>query len=190
MLNFYTEQELKQFNFLKIGKNVLISKSANLYNTNFIEIGDNVRIDDFVIISASINKIKIGSHIHIACYSFLIGSEYIEIGNFSSLSSRSGIYSSSDDYSGNYLMGPHLKEYSNVFSRPVILGEFVSIASNVTILPGTYLPNNVAIGMYSFVNDKHIIDPDSIYAGIPLKKIKSRSNEYKKFTKNILKNEQ
>jgi acetyltransferase-like isoleucine patch superfamily enzyme len=87
-------------------------------------------------------------------------------------------------------MGPHLKEYSNVFSRPVILGEFVSIASNVTILPGTYLPNNVAIGMYSFVNDKHIIDPDSIYAGIPLKKIKSRSNEYKKFTKNILKNEQ
>jgi galactoside O-acetyltransferase len=47
MNSFYSESKLKQLGFKSIGKNVLISKKASFYGINRIQIGDNVRIDDF-----------------------------------------------------------------------------------------------------------------------------------------------
>ena len=55
-ISFYTEKELKKFNFLYIGKNVLIKKNVSLYFTENISIGSNVRIDDNVIVVASNKK--------------------------------------------------------------------------------------------------------------------------------------
>ena len=65
---FLNETELKKIGFKKVGKNVSISDKCSIYNAKNIEIGSNVRIDDFVILSAGEGGIKIGSHIHIACY--------------------------------------------------------------------------------------------------------------------------
>ena len=54
-----------------------------------IIIGDNVRIDDFVVMSAGESGIIIGSHIHIAVFCSFIGAGKIVIEDFSNFSSQS-----------------------------------------------------------------------------------------------------
>ena len=65
MNSFYTQNELENLGFKKLGKSVLISRNAVFYGIGKITIGDFVRIDDFCILSGDI---ILGSHIHIAAY--------------------------------------------------------------------------------------------------------------------------
>ena len=60
--SFFSESELKAIGFLKYGKNVLVSRKASIYNPEQMILGDNIRIDDFCILSGNI---KLGSYIHI-----------------------------------------------------------------------------------------------------------------------------
>ena len=62
MNSFYSDEELKKIRFKSLGENVLISKKASIYSPEKIIIGNNVRIDDFCILSGNI---QIGNHVHI-----------------------------------------------------------------------------------------------------------------------------
>ncbi|MET0944100.1 MAG: hypothetical protein ABWY22_01685, partial [Flavobacterium sp.] len=136
-MGFLTLNELETMGFAHIGINVLISDKCSIYNPSKISIESNVRIDDFCIISAGEKGIKIGNNVHIACYVSLIGKELIEIGNFVGISSKTAIYSSSDDYSGNFLTGPTVDEkFKNVDNRKVKLEDHVIIGAQCVILPG------------------------------------------------------
>ena len=59
----YSRQELLSLGLKKIGNNVLISKDAKLYSPEKISIGNNVRVDDFCILSGSI---EIQNNVHLA----------------------------------------------------------------------------------------------------------------------------
>lgn len=185
MTSFYTEQELRGIGFKKIGHNALISRYARFYNPQNIEIGNNVRIDDFCILSAG-KQIKIGSYIHIACYTSIIGAGEITIADYCSISGRVSIYSSSDDYSGNFMTNPMIPEnFTNVSHAAVILQKHVIIGCGSIILPGVTLEEGVAIGAMSIVQNS--CKSNFIYAGNPLKKIIPRSTKYKEFEKQIKK---
>ena len=64
---------LEKMGFASIGQNVNISARASFYNTANISIGNNVRIDDFCVLSAGAGGIFLFDYIHIAVYSSLIG---------------------------------------------------------------------------------------------------------------------
>ena len=96
---FYSKEELSNMGFKSLGENVLISDKASIYGIKNIEIGSNVRIDDFCIISAGEGGIKIGNYVHIACYAHLIGSGQIIVEDHAQISGKVSIYSSSDDFS-------------------------------------------------------------------------------------------
>lgn len=51
MNSFYTEAELKELGLKSFGKSVLLSKKVSIYGAKNISIGNNVRIDDFCILS-------------------------------------------------------------------------------------------------------------------------------------------
>lgn len=171
MNSFISERELGKLGLLCVGKNVKISKNACIYGNEKIKIGDNVRIDDFCILSG---KIEIGNNVHIAAYSALYGGEDgIFIGDYANVSSRVCIYSVSDDYSGMSLTNPTIPEkYKNVLSAPVIINKHVIIGSTSVVLPGVVLAEGSAFGSFSFINSDS--EPWSINAGIPYKKIKNR----------------
>jgi len=63
MANFLSEEELKETGIKKYGKNVLIGRHVVMYHPESLELGDNVRIDDFTVISG---KVVLGSNIHIS----------------------------------------------------------------------------------------------------------------------------
>jgi acetyltransferase-like isoleucine patch superfamily enzyme len=171
---FLSIKELENIGFKSVGHNVLISDKCSIYNAKNIEIGNNVRIDDFTILSAGDGGIKIGSHIHIACYTSLIGKGKILVDDFSNISSKVTILSSSDDFSGEFLIGPCINtEFTNVKSATIHLMKHSVIGTGSTILPGVTIKEGGAVGAMSLV--KNDVEEFEIVVGTPAKKVKDRS---------------
>jgi len=159
--------------FASVGENVLISDRASLYNCANISLGNNVRIDDFCVLSAGTGGISIGNYIHIAVYSSLIGASSITLLDFCNISSKVAIYSSSDDFSGKWMTNPTVpSEFTNVFHANVVIGRHAIIGSGAVILPGVVIEEGVAIAALSLVK-KHCM-AFGIYMGTPAKKIAER----------------
>ena len=177
MDSFYSEKELQEIGFKSIGRNVKLSRKASIYSPGNISIGDNVRIDDFCILSGSIT---LGSHIHISAYVALYGAMGIKIGDYSGVSPKSVIYSAMDDFSGDYLVGPiHPEETTNVTGGLVRIGRFVQIGSNTVIFPNLVINEGAVIGACSLVNKD--VEEWSINFGVPSKKQKDRSRGLLRF---------
>lgn len=176
---FLKVEEVEHLGFGSVGHNVLISSKASFYGADNIHIGNNVRIDDFCVLSAGKGGIYIGNYIHIAVYSSLIGAEKIVLKDYSNISSRVSIYSSNDDYSGLFMSNPMVPaEFTNVTHAPVIIGKHVIIGSGSIVLPGVSINAGAAIGALSLV--KRDCDEFTLYAGNPLKKIKERQKDIEK----------
>lgn len=174
IMGFYSDDELKSMGFLHIGRNVKLSKMAQFYNTGNISIDDNSRIDDFCILSAGKSGIKIGKNVHIACYCSLIGEALIEMHDFSGLSSKVAVYSSSDDYSGLSLTNPTVpSKYKKVQNGNVILQKHVIVGAMSVILPNVTIGTGSAIGALSLVTKS--CEEFGIYIGNPAKFFKKRS---------------
>ena len=170
-------------NFKSIGINCQISTKASFYGMERIEIGDNVRIDDFCIISAGEGGIKIGSNIHIACHNSIIGAARIELEDYSMVGGHSAIYSSTDDFSGDYLIGPNIDErFTNVINKPVTLKKYSVIGSHCVVLPGVTLHEGAAIGAMSLV--KKDVGEYALWAGNPLRFVKFRKKTMREFVEN------
>lgn len=174
MNSFYSKEELNGIGFASFGENVLISKKTSIYNAHKISIGNNVRIDDFCILSG---KITLGNYIHIAAYSALYGGDKgVEFEDFTGLSSRGTIYAVTDDYSGEALTNPTIPdEYKKIHSGKVVLEKHVLIGASSVILPGVILAEGSSFGAMSLITKSS--EPWSINVGAPARKIKSRSKK-------------
>jgi len=185
-LSNYSTKELGGRQYKHLGDNVKISPLASIYGASRISIESNSRIDDFCVLSAGLEGIEIGRNVHLAVMCSLIGQGKIKIGDFCNLSSRVSIYSSNDDYSGEFMTNPTVPEqYRNVDHRGVTLESHVIIGSGSVVLPGTKIGEGSAIGALSLV--KNNLEPFGIYAGSPSRKIKSRSRRIIDLEKHFLK---
>ena len=172
MNSFYSESELLEIGFKSVGKNVKISRKASIYSPEKMTIGDNVRIDDFCILSGNIT---LGSHIHISAYVALYGAMGIVLEDFTGISPRSTIYSAMDDFSGDYLIGPiHPSELTNVQGGLVRLKKFSQIGCNSVIFPNIEIGEGTVVGACSLVNKS--LKNWGIYVGVPaiLKKTRNK----------------
>ena len=173
--SFYTNEELLGIGLKYIGKQVLISRKTSIYSPENITLGDNVRIDDFTILSASGGSIEIKNHIHIAAFCNLIGKGGIVMDDYSGLSSRVSLYSATDDFSGNYLIGPIMEESCiNVITGRIKLEKYCQIGTSSSVLPNVSLGEGAILGAHSFA--KSNIQPWQIHAGTPAKFIKKRQS--------------
>lgn len=173
-MGYLSRETLEKMGFAALGDHVMISDKASIYNPAKIKFGSHVRIDDFCIVSAGEGGIEFGNYVHIACYVSLIGSALISVGDFVGISSKSAVYSSSDDYSGNFLVGPTVpNQFKNVDNRPVVFEKYSLVGAGTVVLPGITVGEGTAVGALSFVSKS--LDPWGIYIGSPIKFIKPRS---------------
>lgn len=181
--NFLSKDELNEIGFSNLGHNVLISRKASIYSSENIIIGNNVRIDDFCILSG---KIKIGNYIHIAAYTALYGGDKgIFVHDYANISSRNSIYSVSDDYSGETMTNPMIPgKFKNIHSELVIIERHVILGSGCVVLPGVVLKEGSSFGAMTLINKSS--EPWSINAGIPFKKIKDRSKNLLELEKKLM----
>ena len=173
MSSFYSEDELQAIGFESFGQRVQISRKASIYNPRRIRIGSNVRIDDFCILSSGEGGIRLGSYVHVAAYCQLVGRDAIILNDFSGLSARVSIFSSSDDYSGKSLTNPTVPPaYTGVKHGKVEFGRHTIVGAGAVVLPGVTCGDGVAIGSLSLVNRS--CESFGIYAGTPARKLGER----------------
>lgn len=176
--SFYTSEELKEIGFKSVGSNVFLSRKASIYCAAEISIGDNVRIDDFCILSG---QITIGSNIHISAYVALYGAMGITLEDFTGISPRSTIYSAMDDFSGDFLIGPiHPEGTTNVTGGEVVLKRFVQIGCNSVIFPNITIGEGTVVGAMSLVRSS--LPCWGIYAGVPARLIRPRKKNLTIYT--------
>lgn len=167
----------------KYGRNVLISRNACIYHPDQLEIGNNVRIDDYVTISG---KVVLGDYIHIAQFCSLYGgTKGIYMDDFSGLSSKVTVYATSNDYSGHSLTNPTvpLKYKSSDTNESVHLCKHVVVGAMSVILPGVVVGEGSSIGSMSLCLKS--LEPWGIYAGIPAERKKERSRDLLELEKQL-----
>ncbi|OYQ72534.1 acyltransferase [Wohlfahrtiimonas sp. G9077] len=171
---FYSDDELKNIGFKRLGKNVKISTRAAIYRPDEMLIGDNCRIDDFCLLSG---RISLGNNVHIAAFSNLSAGECnIQLHDFSGLAYGCHVFTGTDDYSGKTLTNPTIPiQYKGLSEKNIIIGKHSIVGTNSIIFPGVHLAEGTAVGALSLVNKS--TEAWSIYAGRPAKRLKRRRKD-------------
>lgn len=173
-MGFYSPDELAAKGFRHVGRNVMLSRLASIHGASRISIGDHTRIDDFCLLSAGEGGIEIGAHAHLAAMCSLIGHARIGVGDFCGVSGKASVYSSSDDFSGEWMTNPTVPaRFTRVHSAPVSMGRHSVVGAGTVVLPGSIIGEGVAIGALSLVKGE--LDPFWIYGGTPARRLRPRS---------------
>jgi galactoside O-acetyltransferase len=179
--SFFKEEELRSIPFKHVGKNAFISRKCSIYSPEEISIGNNVRIDDFCILSG---KISLGSHVHISAYSALYGKYGIILEDFTTISARVLVFSQNDDYTGGFLTNPMVPEHlRNVSGGTVIFKKFSIIGAGSIVMPGVTIQTGGAVGAMSLVTKD--VEEWSIYVGIPAAFKKARKKKMADLSRDI-----
>lgn len=170
------QSAVSRLGFAAVGSGVAISDRASFYNCSNISLGDNVRIDDFCVLSAGAGGIAIGRHVHLSVYSSLVGAGLIELDDFCNLSSRVSVFSSTDDYSGEFMTNPTVPaQFTGVKSADIKFGRHVIVGCGSVIIPGATLEEGVAIGALSLVRER--CAAFGVYGGVPARLLKERKRD-------------
>ena len=171
---FLSQNQIDNMGFKKVGKNVLISEKASIYNTDLIEIGDNSRIDDFCVVSGSV---KIGRFVHFAVFNNVAGGEAgITFEDFSGLAYGCHVFAQSDDYSGQSMTNPTVPDcFKNEQKAPILIGRHSIVGTGSVIVPGVTLGEGTSVSALSLVMKSTV--PWSVYFGNPARMLQPRSRE-------------
>ncbi len=136
-----------------VGSNFNWFGSFSFVNPSGIEIGDNVNINDGVVVNATKSKVLIGNNVTISSNVQIIAASYDPVKFLNS--------------------GSNAKDH--VYSE-IIIGDNVWICAGAIILPGVKIADHVVIGAGSVVT-KSIKEPWCIVAGNPAKLLRRIPHE-------------
>lgn len=137
----------------KAGENIFVGKNVNLKNIKYLSIGSNVSIHSFNYIDAY-GGITIGDNVSIANHCTLISSDHTW-----------------DDESIPI-------KYNEIVKKPIDIKDDVWIAAGCRILGNVTIHNRIVVGAGAVVNKN--LEMNSLYVGIPVKKIKGLNEEVSK----------
>lgn len=109
-------------------------------------------------------NLEAGNYVGVADGVTIYNMDMIRIGHYSVISQGAHLCGGSHDYNSTNFQ---------LFAKPIILGEYVWVCAEAFISLDVTIPNGVVIGARSVVT-KTIVDPWSVYAGQPAKRIGSR----------------
>lgn len=183
MNSYYSENELKEIGFKSIGSNVLISRKTSIYGASNISIGNNVRVDDFALLSG---KIMLGNNVHIAAYTGLFGGEAgIEVADFCGISAHCCVYAASDDYTGVALTNPTIPDkYKMVTAKKVVLEKHALVGAGSIILPGVHIGEGASFGSMCLITKD--ANPWMMHVGAPAKELKPRKKDLLELEKSYM----
>ena len=171
--SYFSNDELLEKGFQKVGTNVRISRQCSLYISEG-EIGDNVRIDDFCILKGGI---YLGANVHLAPHTVLSGSGgKIIFDSCSGCSNGVCIYTATDDYLGNNLGNPTIpEEFTKVRKGDVKIGKAVILGTYTVVLPGVEIGDGVSTSAYTLVRKSILSGSVCMADGLNVKVVKVRN---------------
>lgn len=173
-MSWLSQEELKKFK--KVGRDVKISTDCKIIGHENIEIGDNVRIDMGTIVLAAKGFLKLGSHIHIACNNLFLCGGGITLEDHTTVSFGSKFISASDNFDGNWLIGPNIDpEMTDIKKAPIIMRRLSQVTTDCVLLPGVTMKDGAVLGAKSLAVPFQIFESFSTYFGVPAKFVRYRT---------------
>mgnify|MGYP003146236108 FL=1 len=156
------------------GENVFIGNHVVITNPAAVFLGNNVRIDPFTLITATL---KTGDNVQICAGAVLGGGiqSKITLGDWTFVGYGSKLFCGSEDYSGDH--GP-VNEFwgsNKIYRGDITFSDYAGIASDVVVFPGVTLPLGCTVGAQSLVHTKAVLKEWSVFLGNPLQFHKSRN---------------
>lgn len=160
-----------------LGEGSRISPIASIHGGDRITIGENCRIDDYVVLSAGEGGITIGDNVHVAVFVSMQGSGAITISDRCQIAARTTILSSTGDlkYLGESGSPTMPGEREIAYSAPVTLEPGAILGVGAVVMPGALIGQDTVVGALSFVRRDECIGPRLVVAGNPLRTIKART---------------
>lgn len=185
-----------------LGRKVRFGVGVRIYSPEWVSIGDNCWIDDYVIIIAGPlsdngrfvyrkpnphypfqeGEIVIGDNVHVAPFVLLQGHGGLKIGSNLTIAAGAKIYSLSHHYRDMTGHGPPDKiwkfvglvspEEQALICSPVVIEDNAAVGLNSVILPGSTIGNGSWLGAMSLLQGE--LPPNVIASGIPARIIKNR----------------
>ena len=167
--------QAQTLSFRALGEDVRIYGQARVLSPETISIGNSVIIDDFVFLAGG-KSTTIGSFVHIAAFTSIVGGGELVMEDFAGLSGGVRIYTGNEDYLGGSLTNPAVPSPWRVAYRSAVrLGKHAIVGANSVILPDVELGEGAVVGANSLVTKS--CDPWTVYAGSPARPIKARPKE-------------
>jgi len=190
-----------KFRMRYVGKRVTFGVGIQISNPEYISIGDNTWIDDYVVLLAGppgqtsskifrkLNRyykgeegcLYVGVNCHIAQFVTLQAHGGISIGDNSGVASGSRIYSLSHHYESLFGQRPENIRFKftprapaneqALIAAPVVMQHSTALGLNSVMLPGSTIREGSWVGVMSIVLNE--IPPNSIAFGAPAKFIKA-----------------
>lgn len=151
------EKQMNQYNV----PGVKTFEYTKIIGIEHIEFGTSIIIDDYVLIYAK-KRMKIGSYVHIACFTSITGGEEFVMEDFSGISQGCRILTGTEDFKDWGFGNPTIEErYRNVTRTPIRMGKFSLVGANSVILPGVTIGEGAVVGAGSVISKD--LDPWGIY---------------------------
>ena len=160
----------------------IVSKNIRVRYPDHFTIGENSIVDDF---SYFATRIVVGDYTHIAARCTIAGGKarLFRIGSFGSVSSGASVWCSSDDFINDIVtIFPEWMEQAGAIKEhfmtgDVLVDDYCAIGANAVVMPKNHIPEGTVVGALSFVPPEFAFEPWSVYAGIPIRRVKSRNRE-------------
>jgi|SRR5271157_3911012 len=158
---------------LRFGSNVRVDRSAMFFGAEQITIASNVRIDAWSLITAE-QPIRIGNFVHVGAGAMIFGRAGVVLDDFSGLSPRACILTTSDDFVEGYLTNPTVpEEFKRVTAMPVVMKKHSLLGCGSVVLPGVTVGEGAAIGALSLVHRD--VQAFAVLCGNPPRKVATRN---------------
>lgn len=170
---YLSDAELRRAGFKSVGRDVKVHDRASLYGVENISLGDFARIDDFAVIIAT-GPVTLGRYVSVPNFCFIGGRHGVELQDFATLAPGVKIFSASDDYSGESLVGPVVpRELTGGTHGLVVLERHVLVGAGSIVLPACRIGEGCSVGALSLVRES--LPPWGMYAGVPVRRLRERS---------------
>jgi acetyltransferase-like isoleucine patch superfamily enzyme len=157
----------------------IISPNARIRHPEHFVIGEDSIVDDYCYFST---KVHIGRCTHIASGGSVAGGVdmLFRIGDFCSLSSGVKVWCTSDDFVNDLVAIPppdteQVKKH--LIRGDVVFDNYTAVGANSVVMPRNHIPEGTVIGALSFVPVAFEFRPWNVYAGVPIRLIRSRNRD-------------
>jgi acetyltransferase-like isoleucine patch superfamily enzyme len=155
----------------------IISSNIRLRYPEHFTVGEDSIVDDFSYFST---KVRIGRCSHIASCCTVGGGKANEfwVGDFCSISAGVRVWCTSDDFVNDLvtIIPPDLAQVkASLIVGDVRLENYTAVGANSVIMPRNTIPEGTVVGALSLVPPEFGFEPWSVYAGVPVRLLKSRN---------------
>ena len=157
----------------------IIAATIRLRHPDLFSVGEGSIVDDFCYFSTAV---RIGRCSHVANNCSIAGgrAHTFTLGDMSSLSAGVRVWCHTHDFVNDLvcLVPPGIEfPKDDLITGDVTVGNYTAVGANAVIMPRNTIPEGTVLGALSYLPPGSELEPWSVYAGTPARRLKARNRD-------------